>query len=142
MRRWVRAGCPHERDGTQIFVSLKAVRDWHEARRGTPDPVGKGKPSVLETAPAEVKERIAIATLRKLVAQAERVELDLAARRGQFLPRADVDQGRLARIAYVRSALLALPARLGTRCADRSAVEIEREADEEVRKVLEEFSRS
>lgn len=141
IRRWVREGCPHERVGTQIMLDLKAVRDWHTERRGTPDVTGRGRPSVLDTAPENVKEAIAVATLRKLVAQAERVEHDLAEKRGQVLPRAEVETGRLARIAFVRAGLLALPARLAQRCAGRDAVEVEREADEEVRKLLEGFSR-
>jgi hypothetical protein len=91
-------------------------------------------------APAALKERIALATLRKIVAQAERAEHDLAVRRGLYLSAADVEAGRLARIGYVRAALLALPARLGQRCAQSDAVAIEREADEEVRKMLEYFA--
>lgn len=139
--RWAEAGCPHKTRGDRKVFDLAEVNAWHKARRGDA-PMGKvGKPSAVDAAPSDLKERLAIEQLRKLTAQASRIELELEIKRGLYLPAAEVEQGRIARISAVKAKLLALPARLGSRCANRDAVTLEREADDEVRRALEEFAR-
>lgn len=141
VRRWVRAGAPHTRDKRGRYqFELGAVRDWHTSRRGDAAPGKMGRPSAVDGAPEDVREQIAIATLRRLTAQAEKIEHALSVTRGQYLSAAEVEAGRLARIAACKAGLLALPARMGARCANRGPLEVEQFAREEVERLLGEFA--
>lgn len=142
VRKWPSQGCPLERrvvNGTaRPMFNPTAVKEWLAARGGVK---GRGRPSALDGAAGDVKERLALAELRKKLAQAERAEMDLAARKGKLLDAGEVEQGRLARIAIAKATLLSLPARVAPVLEGRGAREIEAELDAEMRRVLEEFSR-
>lgn len=88
------------------------------------------------------KIQLALAELRRRTAHAEKLEFDLAARRGKFLPADEVRAGRLARIASAKSVLLQLPAKCAARCEGRDAREIEAILMEEVKRALEELARA
>lgn len=154
---WNRKGLPRSKertaDGkTRSLYDPAEVQKWLEEQgsarandmRGAAGdseeapPVGESSPP--ETL-AQLKIDLALAELRRRRADAEKREHALAVTRGLYLPAAEVEQGRIARISAVKAKLLALPARLGSRCANRDAVALEREADDEVRRVLEEFAK-
>lgn len=134
--RWARAGAPHEKRAGKLVFDLKAVRDWHVARRGGDEPGKMGRPSAVDSAPADVKERIALATLRKTVASAERIEFELAVKREEFVKAAEVEAASVRRLALVKAVLLAIPARASARCANRTALEVEAFVREEVEGAL------
>ena len=67
--------------------------------------------------------------------------MDNAERRGELLPRVEVEAGRIERIGAVRDALLAVPKRLAPRLAKRKAIEIERVLVTEMTAILDAFSR-
>lgn len=136
VNRWVRHGCPHEKRSGKTALDLKAVRDWHAARRGDAKPGAMGRPSAIDSAPADVKEQIALATLRKLVASAERLEFELAVKREEFVRAADVESASVRRLSLLKAVLLAIPARAGARCANRSGLEVEAFVREEVEGAL------
>lgn len=142
IRRWVKVGCPHERaapDWTgkeRLVFDLKAVRDWHAARRGAAEPGKMGRPSAMDGAPSDIREAQAVAILRKTVAQAERYEHEMGVRRKLHLPAADVESASVRRLALLKAVLLAIPARAGARCANRSALEVEAFVREEVEGAL------
>lgn len=147
IRKWLRADCPHQRGKLpgsgheRILFDLQAVRDWHKARRGDAQPGKMGRPSAADSAPADVKEATAVANLRKLVAQAERYEHRLAIDRGQFLPAAEVQAGRIARVQAIAQGLASLPARVSVRAGNRDPREVEMIVKEEVDRLREEFAR-
>lgn len=98
-----------------------------------------GKAGDGEGVTGAMKRQLAEAEARKRIATAERMELDLAAKKGRLLDAAEVQRGRLARIAVVRKGLLALPAKLAR--LPGAPATLERAAMSEVEALLEEFSR-
>lgn len=157
IQAWNRKGIPRERkrgdDGkTRSFYDLARVRLWLEeqgSQRAKDIPAGL-EPATADNATAvaesaleslaALKVKLALAELRRRTADAARREHELSVRRGLFLDAADVEQGRLRRIAACKSGLLALPAKLGARCANRDSREVEQYAREEVEALLRAFA--
>jgi phage terminase Nu1 subunit (DNA packaging protein) len=79
------------------------------------------------------------AKLRREMAAAEQIELKNAAARAELLPAVEVEREWRAVLANVRSALLAVPSRVGTRLPGLTAHEVA-EIAAEVRAALERLS--
>lgn len=141
VRGWIKeGGCPHNKIDGRITMDLRSVRAWLEARGGVR--AGPGRPATGPGSGGSVstKEAIALATLRKLIAHAERAETENERRRGELVSRAEVETGRVQRCVLFRSALMALPSRVTPMLIGRDAREIEAALDVEMRRVLGEFA--
>lgn len=154
IQAWIRKGMPRERTKTadgkvRSLFDPAAVEKWL-TDQGSPrakDMAGAGVSS-SESASSEspvdslarLKIDLALAELRRRRGQAEKIEHALSVTRGQYLSAAEVEAGRLARIAACKAGLLALPARMGARCANRGPLEVEQFAREEVERLLGEFA--
>ena len=147
VREWARRGCPHDGGGPKgaYTFDLEEVDAWlgQNNRKGSyAQPLGSSSGGP-EQAVGPLSEELDKAKLRKELALAEKHEIDLEERRGELLPRAAVERERLARIAAVKGALLAMPGQYAARWAsinDPGAMEREIAAAVEV--LLREFSRA
>ena len=103
LRRYVRErGCPHGRDEEGrgcLRFDVAEVRAWMDEKGLTGKP---GRPSAEPT--GDAKER-------KAHYDAEIARLKMLKLEGQLIERAEVERGRLARIAAVRQGLLNQPRR-------------------------------
>lgn len=140
--RWKRAGCPHvDRDGG-IWFDPAAVSEWIKSRGIKPGargrPVGGAGGAAGED--EDVRDDLLSAKLRKELAFAERAELDVAARKGELMPRAEVEQSTIARILEVRAALLGLAARVTPRVVGQDGATVHVIVDEEARRICEGFA--
>lgn len=138
IRRWTRAGCPFTREGTRLQFDPAAVKAWLDERGKKPGQ--RGRPAAIDGAPSDVKESLALAKLRKELALAERAELDVAERKGELMPRAEVEQATVARILEVRAALLGLAARVTPRVVGQDGATVHGIVDEEARRICEGFA--
>lgn len=99
-----------------------------------------GDLGALEVRPDAVRRLVAIAEAKKANADAEKRVLEVQARRGELVSRAEVERGRVQRILIVRQGLLALPGKLAARCAGRTQEEVHEEIAAEVDSLLRQFS--
>ena len=74
--------------------------------------------------------------MRRRRGQAEKIEHALAVDRKLYLPAADVESASVRRLSLLKAVLLAIPARAGARCANRSGLEVEAFVREEVEGAL------
>lgn len=101
---WKADGCPYRtRDGRPAYV-LRQVIEWRveQAR--------------LSSAPPDMKAE----QLRKLKAEADRVELEVAEARGDLVPLADFDTALASEHEAMRAALTSLPSKFSRLVADRT----------------------
>jgi len=116
--RWAaKHGCPKR--GRNSW-DLDAVRAWmrEAGKDGRPGrPVNYVRDSTVPRGgdgeqDEDLRDAYLRAKLRKEIAMASKHELDVLTRRGELLDAADVQRGRLERIAHARAILLGLPSSL------------------------------
>ena len=134
VEHWLKAGLPsrlEKRNGRDIRVfDLAAAEPWIAQHREGVE--GEGR-DVLKVALDE-------AELRKRIAQAGKLEIQLAIARGEVIPAEDVERGRLARIQAVTAALDAFPAQVAPVLESKSASEVQAILTDEVRRIRAEFA--
>jgi hypothetical protein len=152
IQAWNRKGIPRERekapDGKiRSFYEPGAVRRWLESQGSARanDMDGAVADALPPAAPGskslgDVKIDLALMELRRRKADAERRELELAQRRGELLPRAEVEQQTIARILAVKTALLGLAARVTPRAIGQDGATIHAIVDLEARRILDGFA--
>lgn len=148
VQAWERQGMPvaHKAGGgagNSSLYDLEAVKAWAKA---TGREVGEGVVYAPtrdsdDLLPAQVRERLAKAKLRRELATAEKQETAVSKMKGELVPRDAVIKERLERITIVRAQLLAGPGKLATRLVGRDAREIQQELETWVHEVLTEFAR-
>ena len=141
VRRWKRAGAPFETetDGARrLYCDPTALQAWLDQRGKIPGKMGR--PSDLDGAPTAAKDALAAAKLRKEIALATKAELDVAERKGELQPRAEVEQQAIARILAVKAALLGLAARVTPRAVGQDGATIHAIVEEEARRILDGFA--
>lgn len=120
--------CPSTVDGRNRWFDSVAVAAWKEARLRAE--------LVRESAPLDFED----AKKRKMAAEAELMELELAKLRGELVP---IEESRLVMreiAARIRSQLLAVPGRYSARMVGlKSLPDAARELDHAVRDVLNEL---
>lgn len=141
IRRWPEQGLEvtkkRHRGRVRVLYDLAVVKTFLEARG---ERKGAGRPGVLDSASADVKEQIAVALLRGHLARAERLEIEVAARKGELLDAKEVERGRLERIALVKTGFLAFASRVAPLVANRPPREVETRLESEVYRLLSEFA--
>lgn len=151
IQAWNRKGLPHDREKTQdgkirCLFDPTTVAAWLKSQgserakdmagaKGDAPAQGEGGPT-LEA----VKIDLALMELRRRKADAERRELELAQRRGELVPRAEVEQSTIARILEVRAALMGLAARVTPRVVGQDGATVHGIVDEEARRICEAFA--
>lgn len=147
LRRWAKAGCPHEGGGDQPYLfDRAAVLAWMDETGRTGQ---RGRPAA-GTAPDDqggglgptrkIREATAAVNLRLKRLDAQRKERIERTAMGLLIPVDEVERGRLQRIAAVKAGLLSLPGKLAPRIANRDATEIQAEIEREVYSLLREFA--
>lgn len=124
--------------GGDYFYNLEKVQTWALANGVT---FRQGRPATSDDPElAVVKQKLAEAKLAKelVLTEKHRHLLDLA--KGQVLKKAEVEDGRLQRVATVKAALLALPGKMSQRLAHREPLEIQRDLEAEVLAMLKAFA--
>lgn len=142
VRRWKRAGAPFETetDGARrLYCDPTALQAWLDQRGKIPGKMGR--PSDLDGAPTAAKDALAAAKLRKEIALATKAELDVAERKAELIPRAEVEAVTIQRIHAVKAALLGLAARVTPRVVGQDGASVHAIVDGEARRILEEFAR-
>lgn len=132
---WRKAGCPgFAKDGGAVLVDLAAVRDWAAAagRRLGPKARASGRVARGETLTA--------ARRRRELAQARRAEFELQVQRGELLPRAEVEAGRLRSIEIVKAGLKGMAARLSPRLVGLGREEVGAALSVEVDRLIEAYT--
>lgn len=141
VRRWRRAGAPFavEPDGQRrLYCDPIALQAWLDQRGKVPGKMGR--PSDIDGASGSAKDALAAAKLRKEIALATKAELDVAERKGELQPRAEVEQAAIARILAVKAALLGLAARVTPRAVGQDGATIHAIVEEEARRILDGFA--
>ena len=143
LRVWISKGLPVAKRGRGAGRSnefeLAGVMAWVEKHRSS---LTSQKSTDLD-APATKADADLALTLQKIRsarANATKAELELAARRSALLDAAEVEAGRVRRIAVVKAGLLGLPGKIAPLCVGRDIREIETQIVAEVRRLLEEYS--
>lgn len=121
------AAKPEPRSPRKAKAAKKAKASPPPRPKREPRPAPKPEPEVPEAPPAAPAPKprkaplevlpgtLAAAKRRRELAQAEKVEFELAVKRGEFLPKAEVEAGRLRRIEIVKAGLKGLAGRLAGR---------------------------
>ena len=123
--RWIKAGCPGEKDDKGEWrFDLAEVQAWQEEKGFT------GAPGQPVTPDKEASQA------RKEAALADKHELQVAKLRGELVAREDAEAAVLGVIEQARSGFLGMPAKLSDRCAGMTAGEIFEEATELVTDIL------
>lgn len=152
LTRWLQAGLPHEiNEHGRRRYNMDEVRQWMQenSRTGIKGRVvgmiqGPGGVSLEGDNPeftGDIREDLLRAKLRKEIAQASKHELDVMQRRGELLEKAEVERGRLDRVARARAVLLGGPATLAADLEGLDLERRERRIKEWVIEALEELSR-
>lgn len=89
---------------------------------------------------ADLRMDVLRADLRRKLAGAEKLEHELAERRGTYLLASDVQAGRVRRIAALRASLCAIPARVAASLAHRDERHVERALTEEIERTLRSYA--
>jgi len=150
MVSWNAKGCPHERrkdpDGkTRIYYRPSEIRRWLES--GGPgvkmnEPRPGGRPIGAVSAPAGgIRSELEAAELRKRIAQAAKLEMDVKEREGILVDAADVERANIRKFTAIRQAFETLPGRASAALASMSgAREIEDYLRAEVTAILRELA--
>ena len=134
--RYQKQGMPHlPMAGGEVYYNLEQVRTWMAANGID------GKQGRPTTAQAELKEQLQEAKLRKENILIEKHEHLLGLAKGRVFRRDEVEAGLTSRVAQVRGALLAVPGKLAQRLANRDALSIQRELEDEMRAILDSFAK-
>ena len=153
IQAWNRKGLPHDREKTadgkiRSLYDPAAVTAWLKSQgserakdMGGATPDAPSRDAAPAQSLGDVKIDLALMELRRRKADAERRELELAERRGELQPRAEVEQQAIARILAVKAALLGLAARVTPRVVGQDGASVHAIVDGEARRILEEFAR-
>jgi len=141
VRRWKRAGAPFETEASgqrRLWIEPARLQAWLDARDKVPGKMGR--PSELAGASESAKDALAAAKLRKEIALATKAELDVAERKGELIPRAEVEAVTIQRIHAVKAALLGFAARVTPRVVGQDGASVHAIVDAEARGILEGFA--
>lgn len=120
---WLREGMPRTQDGNYDLAEITAWKAAREEARGG---------QAGEKTSWEIKYRAARTRL---------AELELEIRTGQYLPKDQVERDRVERILTVKTALLALPARLAPQVVGLDVAHAESIIKKRVIEIIESFAR-
>lgn len=101
LKKWIAKGCPHQKTGRAFVFDLGQVLDWRIAYEGK---------LLAETKTEELDRNQQAA--RKDAAQAEKLEMENAFRKGEFLLTEEVRAMNAEVAGVIRSNMLAIPSRL------------------------------
>lgn len=77
---------------------------------------------------------------KKLIAEAERAELELAIKKGEYVEVGEVKEAWVTMVSRFKSKMLALPTKLAASCYGKSKPQIQAEAKAGIREALEELA--
>ena len=112
IRNWEKGGVPHRAEGNRKLYPLKEVIAWYRERE-----VAAALEGVDTSAMDEAK-------LRKLLAEAESKELDLAVKRGELVPLDEVGDLVRESLEAVDSVLRHAPSRFAPALAKAAAIQL------------------
>lgn len=138
--KWIEAGAPHTKTATgKVWVDVEELKAWRLAQNSLPGL----NPTHSEHAQLDpdLKTALLEARLRKERAQAAKQEHALAVNRGDYLLKDEVAKQRLDRVNEVKAKLLAVPGKLASRLAHRSATEVYTELRREMLYLLSDFAK-
>lgn len=121
----VKDGCPRNADGS---YDLSVVIGWREGR------IQAAADRAAEAGSGSV------ALERWRVARAAQEEIRLAAMTGEYLPRAEVEEGRVARVLTLKRAMLGLPRAVAPVLAGMEPREIQAYLTDRIRAMIGEFA--
>ena len=128
IRKWTRAGCPHDRRDGRLFFNPAEVAHW---LREHPQ-YGHGPGRRQEPESAELQE----VKLRKISALADMYEVRLALARGELMSVDDWERDAADWAESIKRPLLQLPATMAAQLAGLSAAEMEKLITERIEQIL------
>lgn len=139
--RYQQMGLPNiPMGGQRTFYELEKVMAWLE-ERGITGKVGRPTKASADGVVDEKKLELLEVKLRKEKVLAERHEHALQRLKGEVVSASSVQEAHLKRLQIVKAGLLALPGKVASRCAHRSAHEVQAELELEVHALLAEYAK-
>lgn len=143
LRQWINKGLPtavpgRSGPGGKAEYDPKAVDEWVRVHRS--DLTSQGGDLDHPTTKADADLALTLQKIRGARSRADMADLEKRVRAGELLEAAEVERGRVDRIAVLKAGLLQLRDRIAPAAAHREEVEVAAIVEREVLALLEEFS--